>query len=86
MNRYIVSYDKLTDVLYILKNREKANRTIFDDDYIAIRKANGHICGITIDGYKERHFDNSWKDDFVTKYFPDFDPKKLPIVENQRGN
>lgn len=80
MNRYIVSYDIITDVLYILKNKEKANRTILDDDYVAVRKAGDHICGITIDGYKERHIDSSWKDTFITKYFPDFSIETLPSV------
>ena len=78
MDKYIISYDDITDVLYITK-KIKASQTIIDDDFIAVRKNNNEICGITIDGYKNRHEDKSWKNDFITKYIPDFDLKILPI-------
>lgn len=81
MDNYIVSYDLITDVLYIITHEKlKATKTILDDDYIAIRKTENKICGITIDGYKDRHINLSWKDSFITKYFPDFNINTLPKV------
>ena len=78
MNNYNISYDNLTDVLYIIIEKEKATKTTFDDNFIAIRKNDNKLCGITIDGYKDRHNDNSWENAFITKYIPDFDLSKLP--------
>ena len=81
MSKYTISYDNITDVLYIITKKIKATQTILDDNFIAIRKNNNEICGITIDGYKNRHTDKSWKNDFITKYIPDFDLKILPSLK-----
>lgn len=80
MSKYTISYDNLADVLYIIVKKTKATRIVLDDNYIAIRSVNDKICGITIDGYKDRHIDNSWEDNFITKYIPDFNLNELPAV------
>ncbi|RBQ32426.1 hypothetical protein CRU92_01590 [Arcobacter sp. FW59] len=80
MNKYVISYDSLTDVLYITKEKMKANITQMDDNFIAIRKLNDKICGITVDGYKSRRMDFSWNNSLITKYFPDFDIEKLSKI------
>jgi len=80
MSKYIISYDNLADVLYIIVKKTKATKTILDDNFIAIRTNHDKLCGITIDGYKDRHVDHSWKDQFITKYIPDFNVNELPLV------
>lgn len=80
MSQYNISYDDFADVLYIIVKKAKATTTIMDDNFIAIRKIGNEICGITIDGYKDRHDDHSWKDTFITKYLDNFDLNELPKV------
>ncbi len=80
MSNYTISYDTITDVLYIIITKTKATQTVFDDDFIAIRRANDKICSLTIDGYKNRHIDHSWKNSLITKYIPDFNLNTLPSI------
>lgn len=63
-----ISYDSLTDVLYIILNKLKATRTVIDDNFLMIRMNDSELCGITIDGFKNRLMDGSWKNEFITKY------------------
>jgi len=86
MSKYTISYDNITDVLYIITKKIKATQIVLDDNFIAIRKKDDEICGITIDGYKHRHIDKSWKNDFITKYIPDFDLKILPPLKQLQDN
>ena len=78
-NNYI-TYDDKVDVLYISVNPIKATTTLFDEDFIAVRKSNNILCGLTIEGYAARHIDNSWRDTLITRYIPDFDLTELPQV------
>jgi len=80
MSKYTISYDNMADVLYIIVKKAKATQTILDDDYIAIRTIDNDLCGLTIDGFKDRHDDNSWKDIFITKYIADFNLDELPKI------
>ena len=80
MSNYKISYDDFADVLYIVVKKAKATTTIMDDNFIAIRKIGNDICGVTIDGYKDRHEDHTWKNSHITKYLPELDLSELPSV------
>ncbi len=78
IKNFIISYDDLADTLYIsLDKKYKATNTFLDDDFVIVRKKENKICGITIDGYKDRHFDKSWSDNLILKYLPSFELNSL---------
>jgi uncharacterized protein YuzE len=78
LKNFIISYDDLADTLYIsLKRQDKATNTFLDDDFVIVRKKENEICGITIDGYKDRHEDKSWNDNLILKYLPSFEINSL---------
>jgi len=80
MSNYKISYDVFADVLYIVVRKAKATTTIMDDNFIAIRKIGNDICGVTIDGYKDRHDDHTWNNSHITKYLPELDLSELPPI------
>jgi len=68
---YCVSYDELTDTLYIaIGDPALADNFEFDDDYIYIRKDHDRVVGITIDGFMDRHSDGTWNNNLILKYMP----------------
>lgn len=69
---FTILYDKITDTLYISLDKPKKASSFIDENYIIVRKENNQVCGITIDGYKERHDDKSWKDSLILEYLPSF--------------
>ena len=75
---FIITYDDLADTLYISFNKQyKATNTFLDDNFVIVRKKEDKICGITIDGYKDRHIDKSWNDNLILKYLPNFELNSL---------
>lgn len=71
---YRIAYDELTDTLYLSLGQPKtATESYLDENYILVRKIANKICGITIDGFLDRHEDNSWCDELITAYLPEFD-------------
>ncbi len=74
---YELNYDTFVDILYIIKESQKADRTIFDCNYIAIRSYKNEIVGLTISGFKDRQKDKTWRDSFILDHFEDFDIHSL---------
>ena len=77
---FTISYDELTDTLYISKDKPKKASSFIDENYIIVRKTDNQICGVTIDGFKNRKKDQSWKDDFILKYLPKFHLDDLQLI------
>ena len=78
IKNFIINYDEFADTLYIsLDKPSKATKTFLDDDYIIVRQIQNKICGITIDGFKDRHYEKVWSDNFILKYLPSFELKSL---------
>ncbi|MEI6331230.1 MAG: hypothetical protein WCP16_18460 [Pseudanabaena sp. ELA645] len=70
---YRIAYDEFTDTLYLSEGQPQIpTDSYLDEDYILVRKVNDIVKGITIDGFKDRHNDESWSDDIILKYLPDF--------------
>ncbi len=69
---FTISYDEFTDTLYISKDKPKKASSYIDENYIIVRKTNNQICGVTIDGFKNRKKDQSWNNNFILKYLPRF--------------
>lgn len=79
-NNYRLSYDNLTDTLYVSVGYPSiANVSEVDDDFVCVRKNNCEIVGITVDGYLDRHQDGSWNDSLILRYIPDI---KIEDIEN----
>jgi uncharacterized protein YuzE len=77
-NDLTASYDELADTLYLSRGVPKrVASSIVDENYVIVRKVDGVVCGITIDGFKDRHIDHSWRANFVSDYFPDVDIGKI---------
>lgn len=80
-NNYRLSYDNLTDTLYIsVGSPSIANISEIDDDFVCIRKNDSEIVGVTVDGYLDRHQDGSWNDGLILRYIPNIkieDIKKI---------
>jgi len=75
---YRIAYDDLTDTLYLsVGNPQVATDSYLDENYVLIRTSNGIINGITIDGFKDRHYDGSWTDALISKYLPNFNLASL---------
>ncbi len=78
---FIINYDELADTLYIsLDKPNKATNTFLDDDYIIVRQIQNKICGITIDGFKDRHTDKVWNDNLILRYLPNFELETLQDI------
>ncbi len=70
---YKLDYDNFVDVLYIIKEKQTADKTTFDCNYIAIRSYEDKVIGLTISGFKDRQRDKTWRDSFILDYLKDFD-------------
>ncbi len=80
IKNFIIKYDDFADTLYIsVDKQEKATNSFLDDNFIIVREKENKICGITIDGYKDRHEDKTWNDSFILNYLPNFD---INILKN----
>jgi len=68
-----VRYDSAADVLYIAKGQPLPAETDEDEDGLLIRyaTADGHICGVTVMGFIEDHWNErvSRLADTVSGYF-----------------
>lgn len=67
-----ILYDEFTDTLYISKDKPKKASSFIDEKYILVRKSNNEVCGVTIDGFKDRQNDKSWDNIYILKYLPKF--------------
>ncbi len=73
-NGLSANYDNFADTLYIsLGSPKRVDTSCMDDNYVIVRKLGEKVIGITIDGFKDRHVDNSWNSSLVLSYFPDAD-------------
>lgn len=79
-NGIAAHYDSFADVLYIsVPERRASFRDLdkiissIDDNGIIVRKNNGVISGITIDGFKSMIDDCYWEDSMILQYFADAD-------------
>lgn len=82
-NGYRIAYDELADTLYLSVGQPRsATESYLDENYILVRKVENKICGITIDGFLDRHEDNSWRDELITAYLPEFDIHNLDGLTN----
>lgn len=71
IDNYCVSYDELTDTLYIaISSSIIADNFEFDDDYIYVRRTQNQVISVTIDGFMNRHHDGTWNNNLILKYLP----------------
>lgn len=81
-----ISYDELSDTLYINTGRPQMASSELNDDFIIIRRVprsagkNGTISGLTIMDYLLRKEENVWKDSLIKEFFPDFNMMYLKDI------
>ncbi len=77
---FTILYDEFTDTLYISKDKPIKASSFIDENYIIVRKTDKEICGVTIDGFKNRKTDKSWNNHFILKYLPKFDLEDIQFI------
>mgnify|MGYP003394427424 FL=1 len=86
-SNYRLSYDNLTDTLYVsVGDPSVADFSEVDDDFVCVRKNDREIVGITVDGYLDRHQDGSWNDSLILRYIPDIDIKDIKSYVDSSGH
>ncbi len=85
---YKIKYDKFADVLYINRlnptGTKPAITTEFDKNYIAVRRTEGKIQGLTVDGYMARQKEGDWKNSMIIQYLPDLDTSLIEEAVNRK--